>query len=80
MGGVQEPGEAEAETNWMLSSTRANRIAVICAILYADQWDDCWKKYHEIWAHPVPRFCPEVDFLAFSKLSATMRRMDPFNP
>ena len=25
---------------------RANRIAVICAALYSDQWDDCWKNYH----------------------------------
>jgi hypothetical protein len=25
---------------------RANRIAVICATLYSEQWDDCWKKYH----------------------------------
>jgi len=25
---------------------KANRIAVICATLYSDQWDDCWKKYH----------------------------------
>jgi len=25
---------------------RANRIAGICAALYSDQWDDCWKNYH----------------------------------
>ena len=25
---------------------RANRIAVICATLYSDQWKDCWKNYH----------------------------------
>ena len=25
---------------------RANRIAVICAALYSEQWDDCWKMYH----------------------------------
>ena len=25
---------------------RANRSAVICAALYSNQWDDCWKKYH----------------------------------
>jgi hypothetical protein len=25
---------------------RANRMAVICATLYSNQWDDCWKNYH----------------------------------
>jgi hypothetical protein len=25
---------------------RANRIAVICAALYSDQWELCWKNYH----------------------------------
>ena len=25
---------------------RGNRIAGICATLYSEQWEDCWKKYH----------------------------------
>jgi len=30
--------------SWRLS--RANRMAVICAVLYSDQWKYCWKYAH----------------------------------